>query len=93
MLFVSWFMPLTNRTTTVTLKGHPFAVQTLQHADTWRTFPAWLAEETGLDALVCDRLGHGQSGPFDRPRSSATTCSGKRRRPCPPCWAHAESAR
>ena len=80
-------MPLSNRTTTVTLNGHSFAVQTLQHADTWqpaptlvflhdslgciatwRDFPSWLAEETGLDALIYDRLGHGQSGPFDRPR-------------------------
>ena len=80
-------MPLSTRTATVTLNGHPFAVQTLRHADTWqpaptlvflhdslgcvatwRDFPAWLAEETGLDALVYDRLGHGQSGPFDRPR-------------------------
>lgn len=35
---------------------------------TWRDFPAALAERTGRDALIYDRLGHGQSGPFDRPR-------------------------
>ena len=35
---------------------------------TWRDFPARLAELTGRDALLYDRLGHGGSGPFDRPR-------------------------
>ncbi|MFD2608897.1 hypothetical protein ACFSR9_05495 [Deinococcus taklimakanensis] len=75
------FMPLSTRTTTVTQNGHTISVQALRHADAWQP------------ALVCDRLGPGQSGPFDRPRASATTCSGKRRRPRPPCWAPAESAR
>ena len=34
----------------------------------WRDFPARLAARTGLDALVCDRLGYGGSDPDPLPR-------------------------
>ncbi|WP_414656857.1 alpha/beta fold hydrolase [Deinococcus sp. VB343] len=36
---------------------------------TWRDFPQKLAERSGRDALIYERLGHGGSGPFDRPRA------------------------
>lgn len=35
---------------------------------TWRDFPQRLAGRSGRDALIYERLGHGGSGPFDRPR-------------------------
>ncbi|WP_261664788.1 alpha/beta fold hydrolase [Deinococcus sp. Marseille-Q6407] len=36
---------------------------------TWRDFPQALAAAAGRHALVYDRLGYGQSDPFDRPRT------------------------
>lgn len=35
---------------------------------TWRDFPARLAELSGRDALIYERLGYGGSDPFDRAR-------------------------
>ncbi len=39
-------------------------------ADTWRDFPARLAERTGCGALIYSRSGHGDSAPLDRPRTA-----------------------
>ena len=38
---------------------------------TWRDFPERLAALTGRDAFLYERLGHGGSDPFDRPRNAA----------------------
>ena len=37
--------------------------------ETWRDFPATLAEKTGLSALIYDRVGHGGSSPFIEKRA------------------------
>ncbi|MDX1487862.1 MAG: alpha/beta hydrolase, partial [Acidiferrobacterales bacterium] len=39
-------------------------------ADTWKDFPARVAERTGLGALIYSRSGHGDSAPLDRPRTA-----------------------
>jgi len=39
--------------------------------ETWRDFPATLAERVGLDAIIYDRQGYGQSSPFGPQRRTA----------------------
>jgi pimeloyl-ACP methyl ester carboxylesterase len=47
-----------------------FLHESLGCIDTWREFPAFLAEAVGLDAIVYDRLGYGLSAPMpDTPRT------------------------
>lgn len=47
-----------------------FLHESLGCIDTWREFPAFLAEAAGLDAIVYDRLGYGLSAPMpDAPRT------------------------
>jgi pimeloyl-ACP methyl ester carboxylesterase len=41
-----------------------FLHDSLGCVDTWREFPRMLAERVGLDAIVYDRRGYGQSSPF-----------------------------
>jgi pimeloyl-ACP methyl ester carboxylesterase len=38
--------------------------------ETWRDYPATLAEKTGLSALIYDRVGHGGSSPFVEQRNT-----------------------
>jgi len=46
-----------------------FLHESLGCIETWREFPAFLAEAAGLDAIVYDRLGYGLSAPMpDTPR-------------------------
>ncbi len=37
----------------------------------WRGFPRTMAQKTGLEALVYDRVGHGESSPLTGPRTPA----------------------
>lgn len=47
-----------------------FLHESLGCIETWREFPAFLAEAAGLDAIVYDRLGYGLSAPMsDAPRT------------------------
>src|SRR5690348_14576353 len=41
-----------------------FLHDSLGCVETWREFPAALAEHVGLDAIIYDRRGYGQSSPF-----------------------------
>jgi pimeloyl-ACP methyl ester carboxylesterase len=41
-----------------------FLHDSLGCVETWRDFPQRLSERTGLDALIYDRRGYGQSSPF-----------------------------
>ncbi|UTA52043.1 hypothetical protein MSS93_00245 [Deinococcus radiodurans] len=52
---------------------------------TWRDFPARLAELTGRDALLYDRLGHGGPVPSTA-RASAIICCTRRAKCCRRCW-------
>ena len=41
-----------------------FLHDSLGCVETWRDFPETMAERVGLDAIVYDRRGYGQSSPF-----------------------------
>jgi pimeloyl-ACP methyl ester carboxylesterase len=43
-----------------------FLHDSLGCVETWRDFPQHLADRTGLDALIYDRRGYGQSSPFGK---------------------------
>lgn len=52
-------------------KGHPtlvFLHEGLGCIELWKGFPALLAAAVGLDAIVYERQGYGQSDPLDLPR-------------------------
>jgi pimeloyl-ACP methyl ester carboxylesterase len=49
-----------------------FLHDSLGCVETWRDFPRCLAERVGLDALIYDRRGYGQSSPFGRKARTTT---------------------
>ena len=65
------------RTTISSVRESPrptlvFLHDSLGCIDTWRDFPHTLADQAGLDAIVYDRQGHGQSSPMPAtPRTTA----------------------
>lgn len=61
----TWIGPAPARTPTLV-----FLHDGLGCADTWRDFPARVAERTGCAALIYSRCGHGDSAPLDRPRTA-----------------------
>lgn len=46
-----------------------FLHEALGHIRMWKQFPQMLAEATGCDALVYERLGYGESSPITLPRA------------------------